>query len=1802
MISYKRVKIPIKILSCILAISTFFVSIPTFSSLNAKAADVPTILSTFTVTNTIGQVVKDAEIKVFADEDRTDELISEKTDETGVIKFEINEMDIYYYTVSADDMISQTGFFTKTEPDVSIELVNSARCHTCDGTGMVECHVCSGKGLIVSEQDCTNCENGKVMVTCTECNGINSDSCLTCNGTGLMSVDCEICNGTGKITITTQCSSCKGSKEVICTECSGNQYVPAYDFEFKFDKDVNLQRNSKNIENPVSVEENTSNGTITYVSSDENVVTVDSDGKLTAKGNAGQTAVITATIAFDKENGYAPKTTSCLVKITPEDNFISQFDVFANLIYTGEAQNLIAPKDNADVDKESLVIDVYNSNGEKVESAIDAGEYTVEVSDANHNIDSTNVTIEPAEITVKPWPDQTKYFGENAEIGYDKLNVPEKGVDPVFSGVLSYESADELIHSEDPAAVDEEGLSVITQGSLALDATILSNKNYTLKFDNSDGIKINVIMADYEEVLMPVDAQQNQYWFNKSYLESHNGKVVFKAPEGYKISKERRNFSDEVSFTDEGKYDNQILYLQKNDKTLFSKIFGGKVEKVSVSFGIDVTCPQFTAEFDAKNDSFFASIGRLLGFGAYFNKQVVLSVSAKDTGNESSALKDGSGVSDIQVVLNNGTADQQNFEQNRDGIFVLAEDTDTIKGAVYVTVTDEAGNMNFNDCGRELVSTENSNLSNEDCVIMLENTKPSIGDIKVTPVDENRPSEYIFNGKNVYSSDVMFSFTVQDQDSGIYYTDVTINGKNVNEVLSKDDQLNVGPFVDNKQTDQFSHSVRTADEKGAYKFEADENGAYTIVVKSSDAAGNVSEKTETIYVDRHAPIVNSFEITGTTGTIDDSGAPHNVILTDYGFYFKDSANVKVTFGDYKEEKELLSGLSKALIYLVDKDGTIYRVTESGTITDKNEAGQSITSIENDIIPISLKSETDNNGDDIASFIFEVNKNFKGQIYAMAIDKTGNTLVNGATAPTNSSEILGEALSYNTYGFQKPSGSIIENEDKHNSSYTIDITAPKTSNKDINGYPLYNDPETQGIDIDLLVKDSYSGIKSIEVSVNAPYDKANNYSYKVTVGSDAESDTALTYEGDDRENDWSIDEKDENLATVMSNTINVTNNSNGIEIFVKLTDRAGNESTDRYIISIDKSAPEIEVLYNNNHAENNSYYQDDRTATVIVRELNLSLPSQITVDATRDGQDIAPTEYEIQQLIKNVYESDNYDQYHKVVGDGENEREYYEFSFTIRGNIQGDYSITVASVDNAGNLDTYNRVDKFSVDNTTPFITVSFDNNNAQNGNYYSKERVATITVTDRYFDSTNTSILVNAADNGVSFASPQASNWSVQNGDYEQSCTVVFDRDGTYSLTLDSTDLSGKVASQYVVSDFIVDLTAPSIDITINNEQIENGSSHAYIDQVVPQVVIRDTNFSDTDTQVMLTPVIQKDGTNLVYDNKIVSENMDFVNGMTYNYNNFQGDDGNERKYDNIYILEVSTVDKAGNTTEPQRIIFSVNRYGSTYYFDIEKYYVDQPVIQIEEVNVNSLDFENEETYITVTSLSGATTTFSSKDLVVETREATDTNWYSYVYAIPSDTFNVDDVYSVKLSSRDTANRLSTNLNNANNQEISFTVDTTNPYFEVVNYIENESLQESEYELIIDIMDDTSGVAKYSITFDGQQAVEPYVTKTYENKIEVRVPIKGATQLSQASGRELKVEITDAAGRTNYSADNDNSTFNVRISSSFFVDALAHLQDFYHNTVAFWCTVAGVIVVLGILLWVLLAKRKKKNEDKESAV
>lgn len=1768
----------VKLLSSILAILMLISGLPFTGSLtNALAATPVLITATVNVVDTVSTPVNNAKVTIYSDIDKLNLLATEKTDITGIVEIELEEMDVYYYTVSADNMIQQEGFFTKTEAKADIQMSYAVECRTCLGVGSVECTTCRGSGEVTTSTDCTNClGTGTVTDTCSSCNGFNSDTCDVCKGLGTESIDCEICSGTGKISSNISCGICGGNKEVVCGECNGNKIVPAYDdFEFKFEKNPDIKYNTT-VENKVFVEK--SSGKITYSSSDENIVKVGANtGEITAVGNAGEKATITAIIAVDIKNGYAPKTATCEVTIVQTD-FEAKVSA-NNLTYNGLPQELVSIE-NAN-DYSSIT---YKVNGEVSDGkAKDAGVYSVEVTvvkDNNHKTFTTvieNVEIAKATITVIPKSGQTKAYNadltpENA-IKYD-YSGEQNNEKVIFTGALSYENA-----GKDDLYLPYK----ITNGDLALSNDDI-NKNYELNINlNKETIKIVPAKITAVATINDLDKANSDKWFNKEYIDGTENKcVTITAPQGYKISTSNKKRPDlwdtTLKISAEGAYfgDGAFTYYLKSDKT-----YEGISNAKSLEFGIDTTLPELQnldnqkAVYFSCDNNLFESIGHILTFGTYFNKKIEAKINTKD---------DVSGINTVSAYIKDVNDNKFAFNSNDNTNFVYSNDATTVTGTAYVTIKDKAGNVNSDI----LVTSENSNIKTDDSpVLMIENTSPVFNNIKITPKNVNDTGE----GKK-YSNDVTFSVDVTEADSALYYSEIKINDKVFKVDYTKTPQ--------NKDTYSYSTEGIAANK---------EDGSYKFIVKTADAAGNVATTEDTVYVDRTAPIVKSFEISGVieeNGTIDDAFTPHVVDATSYGFYFKKAANVTVTFGDYKEDCELLSGIDKVQIYLLDKEnGAIYGIDKNGNMNEITDTSKA------ELIPVSELENIADELNDLKSFTFEVNKDFKGQIYAKAFDNVGNDLSSealklGTKVPTNANEVIGEKISFNDNGFQKPNGSIIETAEKHDASYAIEIKTPNTKNTDYKGNPLYSDPENKGVDVELTVEDKYSGIKSIEVDVKAPYNTDENYNHIVTVGSDAKAENPLSYnEGSEKELDWNIVSTDENIATKMTNIINISNDSNNIVITVTLTDRAGNVSKKDYTISLDKSVPEIEVTYNNNSkniVNGNEFYQDARVATVTVRELNLVDPSQIVVTATRDGESIAPTQYELEELIKDTYDKNNVKMYHKTKGEEGTQTEYFEFIFTLPGTLQGDYNITVAAIDNAGNKDLYNRVDTFSVDTSSPYITVTFDNNDTKNGNYYDANRKAIITVTDRYFNPNTTSVQIKSTDNGKPINNPIPTKWTKQNDKYEQSCEVTFDKDGTYSFTIDSIDMSNKVASQYKASDFVIDKTKPTIEVSINNDIIKNDSKpQAYIADVVPQVVVKDTNFDQLETKVTLTPAIIKENSNLSYDSKIISENADFENGMTYDYNNFKGEDGNQRIYDNIYVLEVSTVDKAGNTTEPQKVVFSVNRYGSTYRYKLNKYYSEKPVIQIEEVNVNAIDFDNEETYVTVTNSSGMSKTLSSKDINIQTQEATEKNWYSYLYAIPSDTFETDDIYSVKLSSMDTAKRVSTNLNDANKQEISFTVDTTNPYFEVTNYIENENIKESSYELVVDIMDDTSGVASYNVYFDGKiiPSVPAYKSDIYKNKITVKIPVEGATDLADAAGRKLKVEIIDAANRDNMGK-KDKNAFNVRISSSFFVDVLAKLQDFYHNTPVFLGTTAGVIAVVGIVLWIMLAK-KKKNKDDETA-
>lgn len=1791
-------KFSFKLLSVLLAVLMVASSFPVAAGSAFAADDEEMITVEFKVTDSAEQPVNGAKIEVV--DDKSDEVLTKhtlidkikntyETNEKGEASFEIKKVDVYSYTITADDMFDKTDNFTikktedgKVEP-VKVSMEYKITCKKCNGDGEIQCPVCEGRGKVL--KPCEICNGtGYTRVKCPVCNGVDSAACERCSGKGDVEAECPV-NAEPEEFIT--CKKCGGNKKITCPECNGSKVIEAKDFRFSFNSTgIDLPFKGKAL-NPVVVEplidgEGKSQGKITYSSNNKNIAVEPDTGEVTATKNAqkGDYATITAVIAFDKENGYKAKKAEYTVTVVPndEDSIENYIDKFDNLTYNGKSQEYIKAKTEGDYIPVDLKCQYYKGEAKEenkidIEDVKNAGDYSVEVSDKNHNPVILNFTIKKAPLTIKPNNENPKKkWGAKTDIKYDVYGAVN-GETPTFKGGLSYKSL----------LPDEKGSHLIIKGSLELDESNEINRNYTIDSINPDRVEIEVLSIEEvepSEVLNPLPKgypesdeafPKDGYWYNANFMNNNKVVTITAKNKEYKIcTKESELFginSNSVTFTKDKSCDKVTIYVKRG---AFDYC------QTKVTFGIDTTPPILSPSkgydkpirFDVQNKNPLASIGRLLTFGNFFNKQIVATVEADDSGS-------GIAENSYEMWLEEVSKDKKikhsfNKYGNNDDKLVLKKE-DVLKGKLYVNVKDNAGNE-LETNGTKVTTANSESLSDTD--FMIENNNPYLEGSKIeVDYDKNKVRT---NGKDVYSGDVTFKFTAKDVDSGLYnvdieaYTNKKPEGRDIPYTVAIDeDGHKLG--INGVQTDSESFSINTADLGQA--------ATYTIKITVADNAGNVSQTyTKTIHIDRQAPVVTEFKITGTAGgTSDGDTAPHDVRETSYGFYFKKSADVTVSFKDAGTDDNWASGVAKVKIYLQDKSGAIYQVERDKKLTKVDSVS--------DVTEIPLPSISNN-----TSFTFSINQDFKGQIYAMAYDAVGN-------CPTNSYVPSNYDKSSFVDGYQKPDGNIIESLEKHNSSYAINFNAPETKNKDKDGTPLYSDLDNKGINLDLTVSDTYSGIKSISVEVSAPYDTDENFKHKVTVGKNAKDSSALTYDNSGtRENDWVITDTDENLATEMKNTINITNNSNDIEVKVTLVDRASHESTKSYKLSIDKTKPEIEITYKNNDVQNGKYYQDDRTATVTVRELNLSTPAQFNITALCDKTDIKPSEQALAELIKKTYDKKNFEKFHKEAGEDGKKTEYYEFIFEIPAKTQGDYEITASVTDNAGNKSDYNRVDRFSVDTTTPFITVTFDNDQSRNGNYFATKRTATITVTDRYFDATQSPVVINSTDNGDKISAPSQSGWSKQNSKYEQSCTVDFSKDGKYSFTVDTTDLSGKKATQYTVSDFIIDNTDPTIKLYINNKEVKDGENRAYIDEVMPKVVVEDTNFSQTDTKVTITPVIAKDKTNFGYESTLISKKAKYENGMTYVFNNFTGEDGKERKYDNIYNLDVSTIDKSGHTTKAQRITFSVNRYGSVYICKPNRYYAEKPVIQVEEINVNPINFKSKETYVNVISSSGKTQTLKSKDLIIQKQEASDKNWYSYLYAIPSSCFDVDDVYSIKVSSKDNAKRVSTNINDANKKDIMFTVDTTNPYFEVTNYIENENIKADSKELEIALMDDTSGVASYSILFDGQP-IEDFDTKIYENKVNFKFNVKGATALRDAKGRQLEVRITDAAGRTNTMSENDKSTFNVRISSNVFVEALATMQDFYQKTAAFWCTVAGIIAVIGIAIWIILAKKKKKSNE-----
>lgn len=614
-----------------------------------------------------------------------------------------------------------------------------------------------------------------------------------------------------------------------------------------------------------------------------------------------------------------------------------------------------------------------------------------------------------------------------------------------------------------------------------------------------------------------------------------------------------------------------------------------------------------------------------------------------------------------------------------------------------------------------------------------------------------------------------------------------------------------------------------------------------------------------------------------------------------------------------------------------------------------------------------------------------------------------------------------------------------------------------------------------------------------------------------------------------------------------------NESNGtVVVYVDVTDNAGNSipaSAKSAPIKIDTVAPTINVSYDKNGQR---YYNTDRVATVAIEEVNFSNPTSVRTNITTSGG-----------AVPGLGGWDNSGTTHKA---------------KLVFHADGDYNFTgVTYTDAAGNPASAavfanvsdNHV--FTIDQTAPVITVSYDNNNAANDKYFNAPRTATVTVNEHNFDPSR-----------VVFNPEQNVTWS-NSGD-THTATISFAENRDYTFDVSATDLANNNSLPVNYGDSVAPnaFTVDTIyEDMIHISGVDDGNAYSYADVVIPNVKIEDINF---DTYELTLIGVQRGNTvDLTEEvNRLVQKSETGITGL---FDVFR----KTAEYDGIYTLYVKGVDKAGNVDEEQ-IRFTVNRFGSVYE------YSDNLLELIENGGTYNQSIDEDLTF----TIYNASPIDPDNISVVITRDgrpvealftvdeltADGEGWYSYLVTIDPSNFAEDGVYTVSVTTTDDADNTVENTGDNSDGDILFYVDSTAPQLTSVNGLEESIVNATELEVSYTVYD-TIGLASVQVKVDGEivdSATEFDDASNYSGKFTIH---------EKSSAQHVSFILTDKAGNV---TDSDAEGFevpyvlerNVTVSTNLLVRWFANKPLFYGGI--------GGVAILGGLGALLGLKKKKKKE------
>lgn len=701
--------------------------------------------------------------------------------------------------------------------------------------------------------------------------------------------------------------------------------------------------------------------------------------------------------------------------------------------------------------------------------------------------------------------------------------------------------------------------------------------------------------------------------------------------------------------------------------------------------------------------------------------------------------------------------------------------------------------------------------------------------------------------------------------------------------------------------------------------------------------------------------------------------------------------------------------------------------------------------------------------------------------------------------------------------RKEQGQIVETAGRHKRTSRAVITTKTKPSRTADGEDYYN----SDVSLHLLMEDDYSGIGSYAYVAGSAIREAKNY--KEAAGTDTDKKAA------------------QKIVHGISRDITLAskeNNQNDVVVSAAFTDNAGHKGKARETYNIDITDPVIKVTYDNEDAQNETYYKQARTATVVITERNF------------DENDVEFTITNTDGAMPSISPF-------STSGSGDETTHTATVSFTE----DGDYAFSIFFTDLAGNTAEYEEEEEFTIDTAMPEYTVSYDDAGAQNEYYYDAQRTATVDILEHNFDPE--AVTATVTKDGSAAGAPSFSAWS-KNGDHN-TATVAFAEDGEYEFTFTGTDMAGNEMAEYAMDHFVVDMTEPEIEIfDIANLSANNGN-------VQPGIRYTDTNY---DAQATVVTVTGFHNGEIDMKGAVSTD----ATGVRVKMDDFPY----RQEMDDLYTMRAVVYDLAGNSSEAE-VTFSVNRFGSVYTFEDAKtdelvgdegnYYTNEKHdIVITETNVDTLQFKE----ITCNYNGELTTLAEGRDYTVE-KSGSNESWQQYTYTVKKDLFSQEGAYALTIYSEDQAKNQSDN--NAKGKKIEFVLDQTPPSVLVSGVEPNGQYREDSKTATISVEDNVL-LSDVVINHDGKRKIYTREQADAEGG-NISVDI-----FSKNDWQTLAVFASDAAG-------NRYAPEKIRflVTANYLIQFLAGRPEIY-------VFAAGASVLAFAAVWILFGTMRKKKRLK----